>query len=147
MLPAESTNQLEAPSIRPLVSAAEYVRMSTDRHGLRIEKTYEDSGKSGLNLDDRDALKQLIEDVQKGEAELSTILVYEVSRWGRFQHADESAYYEYICKRAGITVRYCAEQFGNDGSPVSTIVKGVKRAMAGEYSRELSVKVFAANGA
>mgnify|MGYP001050244740 CR=1 FL=1 len=28
-------------------------------------------------------------------------------------------------------------------SPVSTIVKGVKRAMAGEYSRELSTKVFA----
>src|SRR5690606_23039578 len=27
--------------------------------------------------------------------------------------------------------------------PVSTIVKGVKRAMAGEYSRELSAKVFA----
>jgi len=27
--------------------------------------------------------------------------------------------------------------------PVATIVKGVKRAMAGEYSRELSVKVFA----
>jgi len=37
---------------------------------------------------------------------------------------------------------YCAEQFGNDGSPVSTIVKGVKRAMAGEYSRELSSKFF-----
>ena len=36
-----------------------------------------------------------------------------------------------------------AEQFENDGSPVSTIVKGVKRAMAGEYSRELSTKVFA----
>jgi recombinase len=66
-----------------------------------------------------------------------------VSRWGRFQDADESAYYEYLCKRAGISVRYCAEQFENDGSPVSTIVKGVKRAMAGEYSRELSVKVFA----
>ena len=51
-------------------------------------------------------------------------------------------YYEYICKRAGINVAYCAEQFENDGSPVSTIVKGVKRAMAGEYSRELSIKVF-----
>jgi DNA invertase Pin-like site-specific DNA recombinase len=66
-----------------------------------------------------------------------------VSRWGRFQDADESAYYEYRCKRAGISVQYCAEQFENDGSPVSTIVKGVKRAMAGEYSRELSAKVFA----
>src|SRR5690606_7874259 len=39
-----------------------------------------------------------------------------------------------------------AEQFDNDGSPVSTIVKGVKRAMAGEYSRELSTKVFAGQG-
>jgi hypothetical protein len=39
-----------------------------------------------------------------------------------------------------------AEHFENDGSPESTIVKGVKRAkraMAGEYSRELSAKVFA----
>ena len=70
------------------------------------------------------------------------MLVYDISRWGRFQDADESAYYEYICKRAGISVIYCAEQFENDGSPVSTIVKGVKRAMAGEYSRELSQKVF-----
>src|SRR6202034_2282312 len=51
--------------------------------------------------------------------------------------------YECICTRAGIQVAYCAEQFENDGSPVSTIVKGVKRAMAGEYSRELSTKVFA----
>ena len=140
--------------------AAEYVRMSTDhqkystenqteairqyaaRRGLEIVRTYADEGKSGLRLDGRDALKQLIDDVQSGTADFKTILVYDVSRWGRFQDADESAYYEYICKRAGISVQYCAEQFENDGSPVSTIVKGVKRAMAGEYSRELSVKVF-----
>ncbi|AMN39062.1 site-specific recombinase [Rhodoplanes sp. Z2-YC6860] len=110
--------------------------------GIEIVKTYADQGKSGLSLDGRDALKQLIDDVQANKADFSTILVYDVSRWGRFQDADESAYYEYICKRAGIAVQYCAEQFENDGSPVSTIVKGVKRAMAGEYSRELSVKVF-----
>ncbi|QOZ23126.1 recombinase family protein [Bradyrhizobium sp. CCBAU 51753] len=119
------------------------IREYAGRHGFKVEKTYLDSGKSGLTLDDRDSLKELIEDVQSGSAIYSTILVYDVSRWGRFQDADESAYYEYICKRAGISVRYCAEQFENDGSPVSTIVKGVKRAMAGEYSRELSVKVFA----
>lgn len=160
MLPVESNTNSQVPSTT-LVSAAEYVRMSTEqqqystanqsqaireyasRHGFRIDKTYEDSGKSGLNLDDRHALKRLIDDVQNGKAAFSTILVYDISRWGRFQDADESAYYEYICKRAGISVRYCAEQFENDGSPVSTIVKGVKRAMAGEYSRELSVKVFA----
>jgi DNA invertase Pin-like site-specific DNA recombinase len=141
-------------------TAAEYVRMSTEhqrystenqaaairryaeQRSIVIVRTYADEGKSGLRLDGRDALKRLIADVESGEAVFDTILVYDVSRWGRFQDADESAYYEYICRRAGISVQYCAEQFENDGSPVSTIVKGVKRAMAGEYSRELSAKVF-----
>ena len=138
--------------------AAEYVRMSTEhqqystenqrdvirqwaeKRGVAITQTYEDAGKSGLRIAGRDALQRLIEDVQTGRADFNVILVYDVSRWGRFQDADESAYYEYICRRAKIDVHYCAEQFENDGSPVSTIVKGVKRAMAGEYSRELSVE-------
>jgi DNA invertase Pin-like site-specific DNA recombinase len=109
---------------------------------MQIVREYSDEGKSGLNIQGRDSLAQMIADVQAGEAEYTSILVYDVSRWGRFQDADESAYYEYICRRAGVSVHYCAEQFENDGSPVSTIVKGVKRAMAGEYSRELSGKVF-----
>lgn len=138
-----------------------YVRMSTDhqkystenqadaireyaaRYNIEIVQTYTDAGKSGLKLDGRDALKQLIDDVQAGSVPYTIILVLDVTRWGRFQDADESAYYEYICRSSGIDVQYVAEQFENDGSPVSTIVKGVKRAMAGEYSRELSGKVFA----
>jgi DNA invertase Pin-like site-specific DNA recombinase len=80
--------------------------------------------------------------VQADHVPFKTILVYDISRWGRFQDSDESAFYEYTCRRAGINVEYCAEQFENDGSPVSTIIKSVKRAMAGEYSRELSNKVF-----
>lgn len=140
--------------------AAVYVRMSTEhqqystsnqmdvireyakRRGLEIVKDYSDEGKSGLNIQGRDSLARMIHDVQHGEGGFGCILVYDVSRWGRFQDADESAYYEYICRQAGVAVHYCAEQFENDGSPVSTIVKGVKRAMAGEYSRELSTKVF-----
>src|SRR5512136_458085 len=143
-----------------LIPAAAYVRMSTEhqqystqnqmdvireyakRRGLEIVKEYSDEGKSGLNIQGRDSLAQMIQDVQNGGVPFSCILVYDVSRWGRFQDADESAYYEYICRQAGVAVHYCAEQFENDGSPVSTIVKGVKRAMAGEYSRELSSKVF-----
>ncbi|SCZ51340.1 Site-specific DNA recombinase [Epibacterium ulvae] len=142
-------------------NAAQYVRMSTEHQrystenqadaiqryaeerGYKIIQTYSDAGKSGLSIQGRAGLSQLIDDIEAGEIDFKTVLVYDVSRWGRFQDADESAYYEYICKRAGISVEYCAEQFENDGSPVSTIVKGVKRAMAGEYSRELSQKVFA----
>lgn len=148
----------EIPAVR---QAAMYVRMSTDhqkystenqadaireyaaRYNMEIVETYADQGKSGLSLEGRDALKRLIDDVQAKRTNFTVILVLDVTRWGRFQDADESAYYEYICRSAGIDVQYVAEQFENDGSPVSTIVKGVKRAMAGEYSRELSGKVFA----
>jgi len=69
--------------------------------------------------------------------------VYDVSRWGRFQDSDEGIYYEYLCKRAKIAVHYCAELFPNDTSLTTAVLKTVKRTMAAEYSRELSVKVFA----
>jgi len=118
------------------------IRDYAKRRGMQITTEYSDEGKSGLNIQGRDSLAQMIKDVQNGTVPFTNILVYDVSRWGRFQDADESAYYEYICRQAGVAVHYCAEQFENDGSPVSTIVKGVKRAMAGEYSRELSSKVF-----
>jgi DNA invertase Pin-like site-specific DNA recombinase len=121
---------------------ADKVKEYADRRGIDIVRTYSDEGKSGLSMNGRDALQRLIRDVQSGDVDFTIILVYDISRWGRFQDADESAYYEYVCKRAGIRVSYVAEQFENDDSPVSTIVKGVKRAMAGEYSRELSTKVF-----
>lgn len=112
-------------------------------HGMTIVQTYRDEGKSGLDIGGRDALRRLIDDVQAGRATFQIILVYDVSRWGRFQNTDESAHYEYLCTRAGIRVVYCTEPFDNDGSPLATIYKGIKRSMAGEYSRELSTKVFA----
>ncbi len=141
--------------------AAQYVRMSTDlqrystqnqaaaiatyaaEHNLTIVRTYADEGESGLRIRNRVALMELLEDVHSGRADFQHILVYDVSRWGRFQDIDESAHYEFICRKAGVKVAYCAEQFDNDGSLMSSIVKNIKRVMAAEYSRELSVKVHA----
>lgn len=140
--------------------AAAYLRMSTDRqnyslrhqralideyalrHGLSIVRVYEDRGKSGLRVEGRCGLRTLLDEVSSGSAEFDFVLVYDVSRWGRFQDADESAYYEFMCRRAGIRVIYCAEPFSTDDSPMAAILKSLKRMMAGEYSRELSAKVF-----
>src|SRR3984957_6566416 len=144
-----------------IVQAAEYVRMSTDHqqystenqhaaiqrfadaHGITIVRSFIDAGKSGVGIQGRDALQDLLRTVESGQADFSTILVYDVSRWGRFQEPDEGAYYEFRCVRANITVQYCAEQFPTDNAPMSAVMKSLKRAMAGEYSRELSAKVFA----
>jgi DNA invertase Pin-like site-specific DNA recombinase len=145
----------------PAIPVAEYVRMSTEHQqystenqseiirryaqtrGMNIVRTYADHGKSGLNLSGRLGLGGLLRDVQSGASDFVAVLVYDVSRWGRFQDADESAYYEYVLKQAGIRVHYCAEPFENDDSLPSALIKTLKRTMAGEYSRELSVKVFA----
>src|SRR5712691_1962185 len=126
--------------------AAQYVRMSTDlqrystenqaaaiaayaaRHNLTIVRTYADEGRSGLQINGRQGLLELIDDVRAGRADFDRVLVCDVSRWGRSQDTDESAYYEYICKDAGIRVEYCAEEFENDGSLISTIIKSPRCA-------------------
>ncbi len=127
--------------------AAQYVRMLTDiqadkikeyaeAHGMEIVRTYADEGKSCLSVGGRPSLKKLVTDLGAGDVDFNVILVYDVSRWGRCQEMDESAYYENICRRAGIQLTYCAEQFENDGPPNSTVLKSIKRAMAAEYSRQ-----------
>jgi DNA invertase Pin-like site-specific DNA recombinase len=82
--------------------------------------------------------------VNQGRADFNCILVYDVSRWGRFQDVDESAYYELICKRAGIAIHYCEEEFENDGSLSSVILKSVSRVEAANFSRRLSKRIFMA---
>jgi DNA invertase Pin-like site-specific DNA recombinase len=149
------------PTRPPRIVAAQYLRMSTDhqrysmenqaaaiaayakRRGYRIAATYADEGKSGLRLANRMGLRQLLADTVDGSAAFEVILVYDVSRWGRFQNPDQSAHYEFLCREAGVRVEYCAETFENDGSLSSTLLKSLKRAMAAEFSRDLSVKVSA----
>ena len=145
------------------LAAAKYVRAST-RHqrysienqeliiteyarvnGIKIVRTYSDPARSGLFFRRRTGLQRLIADVQAGQADFNVILVYDVSRWGRFQDTDESAYYELVCKRAGVTVRYCSELFENTGGLFDNLLKHMKRTMAAEYSRDLSKRISLAH--
>lgn len=153
-------NASESPD--PRLPAAQYLRMSTEHQrysldnqaaaiaryaqarGYEVVRTYEDAGISGLSLKHREGLQQLLANVLSGDPGFELILVYDVSRWGRFQNPDQSAHYEFLCAQAGVRVEYCAEPFENDGSVTSSLVKGLKRVMAAEYSRELSGKIGSA---
>src|SRR4051794_16830557 len=99
------------PTIHASIRAAQYVRMSTDhqkysianqidaiadygaRRGFVIARTYAEEARSGLRFETRPALRELIADVQSRQVDYEAILVFDVSRWGRFQDVDESAYY------------------------------------------------------
>jgi len=91
------------------VPAAQYLRMSTEHQqysfanqttkiqqyadikGFLIVHTYSDAARSGLVLKRRSGLLQLLHDVMSGTASFKAILVYDVSRWGRFEERDEAA--------------------------------------------------------
>jgi DNA invertase Pin-like site-specific DNA recombinase len=133
-----STEHQRFSTLNQAAALASYAEI----HNLALVKTYADEGRSGLTIKGRPGLRRLIGDVQTRPVGFEVLLVYDVSRWGRFQDTDESAFYEFLCRSNGVRVVYCAEPFENDGSPLSTIIKSVKRAMAAEYSRELSNKVF-----
>jgi DNA invertase Pin-like site-specific DNA recombinase len=107
----------------------EVIREYAKRHGMQIVEEYFDVGKSGVNIQARKSLARMIREVQDGQINFSAILLYNVSRWGRLQDADESAYYEYICRRAGVSVHYCAGYPESEGISASTIVKNVKESI------------------
>ena len=146
---------------KPRRRAVAYVRMSTGlqqyspdnqmavieryaaENDMEIVATYSDEARSGLRYENRPGMQKMLADAQIKESGFDTILVYDVTRWGRFQDQDEGASLEFACRKANVQVHYCVEQFINDGSPISTVIKGFKRYMAAEYSRNLSEKVFA----
>ncbi len=142
-----------------MARAAMYLRASTDLQvysttnqadaliryaeasGHKVVRTYEDDGRSGLTLIGRPGLRQLLKDILAGDPGFEVLLVYDISRWGRFQDADEGAHYEFLCRRAGVRVIYCFEPFGDGDLALNNVMKAIKRTMAAEYSRELSEKV------
>jgi len=148
---------VSSPTLTP---AAQYLRTSTQqqpysietqkeaiadyayRKGLVITRTYVDEGRSGLTLAARRGFTSLLHDLVDGAPDIHAVLVHDISRWGRFQDIDESAHYEFICKTLGAPVHYCAEPFANDHAISTFILKSLKRSIAAEYSRELSVKCF-----
>lgn len=146
----------QCPEVRPEANrrAAVYLRVSTTRQpasmvlqrqelarcaeekGYHIVSVYEDVGRSGLTLEGRPGLSQLLFDVVDGRTDFAFLLVLDVSRWGRFQDPDEAAHYEFVCRAHGVSVVYCREKLGQGAS--GHLVKQVKRVMAADHIRQIS---------
>ncbi|CAN5581343.1 recombinase family protein [soil metagenome] len=112
-------------------------------NGIEIVNVYEDHGRSGLTLDRREALKRLLSDVLRPDRGFDEVLVYDITRWGRFQDTDQAAYYEYHCRMHGVPVIYTMDPSVNSGTPMAALMKAIQRVSAADYSRTLSLKVVA----
>ena len=85
----------------------EVLELHAEQNNLRVVRRYIEGGFSGRTQGQKQ--KEMLEAVQTGTADFSVILMRDASRWGRWD-MDMSAYYEFMCLRAGITVQYLDEE-------------------------------------
>ena len=113
-------------------------------HNIEIIHEEADEGKSGL-IEKRPAFERLFDDwVENVNApHFDYVFIYDISRWGRFQDTDQSAYLCYSCKMRGKKVIDVLRGFPNDTNQfMFDLETHLLRHMAADYSRQLSGKVF-----
>lgn len=113
-------------------------------NNIQIIHEEADEGKSGL-LANRPAFERLFADwIENPTAPyFDYVLVYDVSRWGRFQDQDQAGYFVHLCKKHGKDVVYVSRGFvSSENQLFSSLEISLHRYMAAEYSRQLSEKVF-----
>lgn len=121
---------------------SDQVREFARKHGLEIIQEFKDHGKSGLSTESRDAFIDMIDNWVKKRDDFRFVLVLDVSRWGRFQDIDLSATYSSECTKNGKLVVYTSIGFPKENDLAYSVIIGLERYRAAQYSKELSEKVF-----
>jgi DNA invertase Pin-like site-specific DNA recombinase len=147
---------MENKGVQTMNKAVGYLRCSTDKqdqsipdqrkaiqeyaekNGFAVSEWFADEGRSGTGTEKRDEFNRMIESVEKGDKDFNYILVYDISRWGRFPDDDEAAYWEFHCKRHKVNIIYTHEELMTENRLANSLIKNLKRNSAGEYSRNLS---------
>lgn len=129
-----STNErLQADSVKV---QGEILNTYAREHGMEVVEAFVDSA-SGTSTKHRVAFLRMVEMITHGAA-FNVVLVRDVSRFGRFFDVDEGAFFEVLFLGHGVKTIYCEEVFGAEASPMACLIKGVRRVMASEYSRDRS---------
>lgn len=111
---------------------------------IEILHAESDEGVSGLTAN-RPGFKRLFKEWIENPSvpRFDYVLVYDVSRWGRFQNQNEAAYYEFLCEQNHKKVIYISRGFPREEQELTySIITPMERWMAAQYSKQLSEKVW-----
>ncbi|MGC0946018.1 recombinase family protein [Pantoea agglomerans] len=125
-----------------LDNQAHFIKQYAQKHNYEIVHTYDDAGKSGVTASGRHDFNRLIDDVLFKEINIEAVLVYDVSRFGRFEDPLEGIYYKYLVEKQGVKVIFCADDIP-DNFMESPFFLLMLMYSAGSYSKNLSQKVLA----
>lgn len=122
----------------------QHIEKFAAKYNVEVIHEEADEGVSGLT-DHRPAFQRLFDNwIENPEAPpFDYVLVYDVSRWGRFQDLEEATLYSIRCKRRGKKIIYVDQGFPREGDDFTDhLLIQFKRWKAADFSRELSGKVF-----
>lgn len=120
----------------------EKVKRFADAHGIKIIKEFPDYGVSGLSNKGRDKFLEMLEYVAESKDDFKYILVFDMSRWGRFQDLILAPYYIGVCQQYGKKVVFTTIGIQKDDDLAHHLRLNVESYKAASYSKELSDNVF-----
>jgi DNA invertase Pin-like site-specific DNA recombinase len=112
-----------------------------DSNGFNIVQWYVDDGISGTITASRKAFLQMTKDGQKPECNFKYILVYDMSRWGRFLDSEESTYWRVHFKMQGIEVIYTHDDIPKEENVYAPVIKSLKSSAATDHARNIAKTV------
>jgi len=147
---------------KPLIPAVQYLRMSTDKqeysidhqkdhngkfaiqHGFGVIHDYIEPGISGVTAEDRPQFLQMLDDLCSGRVRCKAVLIYDMSRFGRFQIPTESMYHEHKLAMMNIRLIQCTKEYREQESYADTFMRFLEAQAAGQQSNDLSWRVYRA---
>ena len=147
---------------KPLIPAVQYLRMSTDKqeysidhqkdhngkfavqHGFGIIHDYIEPGISGVTADDRPQFLRMLDDLSSGRVRCKAVLIYDMSRFGRFQLPTESMYHEHKLVMMNIRLIQCTKEYREQENDADTLMRFLEARAAGQQSNDLSWRVYRA---
>ena len=106
-----------------------------DREGHEIIRIFTDDAISGTTSEKRPAFQEMTALAQQPGCGFEAILVYDVSRFGRFD-PDEAGHWRYLLRQNGVQIIYVADNL--NGDETDDIILPIKQYQAEEYSRKLA---------
>ncbi len=122
----------------------DHAKKFAQENDIEIIQEEADEGETGLTSD-REGFKRLFDNFinNPNPPHFDFVLVYDVTRWGRWQNLNAPAHYEFLFEEKGKKVIYVSRGFPKEGDHlISHLQTSIERYMAADYSRQLSNKVF-----
>lgn len=116
------------------------VKKYADYANMKIVREYRDEGKSGKSAKNRPEFEKMIEDILDGKDNVSYVLVYKLSRFGR--NAADILYYLQLMQDNGVNL-YCVEENIDSGRSGGKLIISVLSAVAEIERENIAVQTFA----